>query len=169
MYPKARRESLLIQDVAGEKLVYDGSRQRMHCLNPLAAAIWEACDGRTAVTDLAARMQQGPALEVEPDVVRLGLQRLAQAGLISGYFPPEQTRVSRRAWIRRMGVALPVIVTAVSPLPVAAASYISFGACNASTAGLCCKQVGSGGTVKIRRCQREGLSANFTCNGSGCV
>ncbi len=169
MYPKARRESLLVQDVAGEKLVYDGRRQRMHCLNPLATAIWEACDGRTAVADLVARLPQEPALKVEPDVVRLGLQRLAQAGLISGYSPPEQNRMSRRTWIRRVGVVLPVIVTAVSPLPVAAASYISFGACNASTAGLCCKQVNTGGTVKIRRCQREGISSTFSCNGSGCV
>ena len=46
--PLARREGLVIRELADEVLVYDLDRDRAHCLNQTAAFIWQCCDGRTS-------------------------------------------------------------------------------------------------------------------------
>ena len=52
MTPVARHDNLLTQDVAGELVVYDQTRQRVHRLNQTAATIWRSCDGKTSIADM---------------------------------------------------------------------------------------------------------------------
>lgn len=54
--PLARREAIITKEVDGELLVYDITRDKAHCLNETAAAVWQLCDGRTSVAAIAERL-----------------------------------------------------------------------------------------------------------------
>lgn len=58
--PKARCEALITKEVDGELLVYDRSRDKAHCLNESAAAIWKLCDGRTTPAEIASKLGSSP-------------------------------------------------------------------------------------------------------------
>ena len=51
--PHARHEALITKEADGELLVYDEQRDRAHCLNETAAAVWRLCDGHTTVSEIA--------------------------------------------------------------------------------------------------------------------
>ena len=51
--PQARHEALITKEADGELLVYDEQRDRAHCLNETAAAVWRLCDGHTTVSEIA--------------------------------------------------------------------------------------------------------------------
>ena len=57
--PLARREAIITKEVDGELLVYDVARDKAHCLNATAAAIWQLCDGRTSVSEISAQWAEG--------------------------------------------------------------------------------------------------------------
>jgi len=54
--PLARREAIITKEVDGELLVYDVTRDKAHCLNETAAAVWRLCDGRTSVGAISERL-----------------------------------------------------------------------------------------------------------------
>jgi hypothetical protein len=54
--PLARREAIITKEVDGELLVYDVTRDKAHCLNETAAAVWRLCDGRTSVAAIGERL-----------------------------------------------------------------------------------------------------------------
>ena len=70
-------------------------RQRVHALNHTAAFVWQRCDGRTAPADIAAALSAEVSLDDADAVVRLTLQELADAHLLTGPLD-EVARVSRR-------------------------------------------------------------------------
>ena len=46
--PRPRRMSTAhVEHLGGELCVYDWDRHQVHALNPITAAVWELCDGRT--------------------------------------------------------------------------------------------------------------------------
>ncbi|MDQ1639526.1 MAG: hypothetical protein QOF62_2865 [Pyrinomonadaceae bacterium] len=57
--PLARREAIITKEVDGELLVYDVARDKAHCLNETAAAIWQLCDGRTSVAAISEQLAVG--------------------------------------------------------------------------------------------------------------
>lgn len=54
--PFARSEGLVIEELADELLVYDLDVDRVHCLSPVAARVWRACDGETPIATLAGEL-----------------------------------------------------------------------------------------------------------------
>jgi hypothetical protein len=54
--PKACGEGIITREIDGELLIYDRTRDRAHCLNGSAAAVWKLCDGRSSVGDIAAQL-----------------------------------------------------------------------------------------------------------------
>ena len=52
-YPIARKNGLVVQEVPDEVLVYDLDTNKAHCLNKTAAAVWQSCDGKTSVPEIA--------------------------------------------------------------------------------------------------------------------
>ena len=54
--PKACSEGIITKNIDGELLIYDRTRDRAHCLNGTAAAIWKLCDGRRSVGEIAAQL-----------------------------------------------------------------------------------------------------------------
>src|SRR5438105_12379199 len=93
--PEARSEGLIVEALpGGEVLVYDLATHRAHSLNPSAALVWRQCDGRTSIEDAALQLERALGLPADEAVVRMALDRLARARLIST--PEGGERVRRR-------------------------------------------------------------------------
>jgi len=125
----------------GELLVYDLERHRAHCLNPPAAVVFKHCDGTRTVPELARVLHGELGSPADPDCVWLALDRLGEAQLLRERVsrPSGQARISRRALVRRLGIAvlLPAIVSVLAPTPAeAAASCVS--SCAAQPFGTPC-------------------------------
>jgi hypothetical protein len=148
--PKARRKGIISKEVDSEVLVYDCDRDKAHCLNGLAAAIWKRCDGRTTVGEIGASLERELNASIDQQVVWLGLELLFRSRLLekpAAWLPKNfrTSQMSRREAIKHVGlgvaIALPTIVTITAPTPVQAA--VSCGArCKAcSTGAECCSGV----------------------------
>jgi len=105
--PLARTDDLVVQEANEETLVYDKKYHLAHCLNRLAALVWRHCDGRRGTSELAVIVHKRLGIPVDPEVVELTLQELAQANLLQGRapVPHEQRKYSRRELNRRMAGA----------------------------------------------------------------
>lgn len=132
--PLARRSGLTVEIVGRETVVYDHERHRVHLLNAALAFIWQQCDGKTALADIASRLPDGVHLPADPDVVRSGLRKLSRIHLIQVDSIEEKTAPvpSRRELVRRMasvGVAaaalLPAVTSLTAPTPAMAQSQDS--------------------------------------------
>jgi hypothetical protein len=64
-----RGESLVVRQIGPETLVYDRLRHRAHCLGPLAAAVWRACDDRRSAAEIARLVSAGWAEPVDERVL----------------------------------------------------------------------------------------------------
>jgi coenzyme PQQ synthesis protein D (PqqD) len=131
MRPRARTEDLLIEELAGELLVYDERHDTAACLNRTAAVVWQNATGERTVGDLVAVLAAEIGDLADEDLVLVTLDYLAEQGLLeSGYERRNTaaTTVSRRRFIHRAGVvgtatmALPVVQGIVAPTPAAASS-----------------------------------------------
>ena len=162
--PKARQAGIVIKKVDDEVLVYDLERDKAHCLNLSAAAIWRRCDGRTTTSGLARLLASETGTRVDERLVWLGLQDLRRSHLLE---EPEvwpqpmipNKSMSRREAVRRIGlgaaVALPLVISITAPTAVQAA--VSCGArCKpCGTGSECCSGVCSNnpsGCAAGRRC-----------------
>ena len=127
MKPEKRRDGLVVTELLDEVLVYDLDRHRAHCLNPAAAAVFRACDGRTSVREIARRVSKGPGSASE-EAVWLALERLDQVHLLEAPLPGAKGApgLSRRELIRRAavlsGLLLPAITSVTAPTPAEAAA-----------------------------------------------
>lgn len=132
MRPLARRDGLVVRDLAGETLVYDRECHQAHCLNPTSAAVFRLCDGERSPGEIAALLAEGDAA-ARLAVVELALQQLSTARLLcegdrpgasaSGCDQGADDRVtSRRELLRLAALALPAIASIVAPPPAQAAS-----------------------------------------------
>ena len=131
--PSARKEGLIVQELADELLVYDRDVYKAYCLNRTAALVWNHCDGQTAATEIAQRMQQELETPVDQQLVWLALKQLSGSRLLQEEIalPEEMARVSRRQVLRRMGlsaaVGVPLIMAITAPMATAQASCTAQG------------------------------------------
>ena len=148
--PQARREGMVIKKVDDEVLVYDLERDKAHCLNLSAAAIWRLCDGKTTTSGLARSLGDETGTKVDERFIWLALQDLRRSHLLedAGVWPEQMIAtkgMSRREAFRRIGlgaaIALPFVISITAPTPVQAA--ISCGAkCKSCVTGTdCCSGV----------------------------
>jgi hypothetical protein len=145
--PRAKRAKLVVRELADETLVYDVEGHRAHCLNRTAALVWGLCDGEHTVSRIAERAGDRLSARVPEEVVRLALEQLDDRGLLvpgDARPAPSSNLVSRRAMVRRLGlaaaVALPLVTSVISPTPVMAQSPCNETSCPPGTtcqAGVC--------------------------------
>jgi hypothetical protein len=134
--PKARKESLVVQESDNEILIYDLDSNKAVCLNETSALIWQACDGNNNVSDITALIGKQLNSPVNDDFVWLALDQLKKENLIENKeeVAIDYNGMSRREVIRKVGlasvVALPIVSSLVAPQ---AANAGSPAACQART------------------------------------
>ena len=146
--PRARKDGLLVQELHGEVLVYDLERDKAHCLNPTAALIWQHCDGQTTITELTGLLENSLNSPADESIIWYTLNQLEKDHLLEDplAWPAGMERISRRALVRRIGVAvilLPLITTITAPTALATASCgMACGTGNSCPQGcVCCAGV----------------------------
>lgn len=127
--PLAQKTDLTIENLGSEMIVYDHKRKRIHSLNRSTSFIWQRCDGRTKIEDIAADLPE-IGLPADLDIVRRALKQLARTHLLSNESAfTDSSLPSRRTLVRRLGLAagsaatlLPAIRSIVAPTPAMAKS-----------------------------------------------
>jgi len=133
----ARTQNLLIQEVDNELMVYDQERDVCHCLNPVAAKVWNYCDGYNTVDDIATFLEQELEVPAETDIKGLVWQALEELGslhLIQEYRQEQlvfTSTISRRKVMKQatlvggfaLGALFPMVTSIAAPAAVQAASH----------------------------------------------
>jgi hypothetical protein len=142
----------VIQELPDEVLVYDLERDRAHCLNETAAFVWQRCDGRNSIAQIARTLGNQLNCEVDQKIVWLALDQLGRNHLLETHpaAPPAMSGMNRRAMVRALGltaaVAFPLVTSILAPTAQAATSCGKTGAvCIDSTqccTGSVCDQTG---------------------------
>jgi hypothetical protein len=138
--PKARKEKLIIKDLADETLVYDLENDQAHCLNHTAARVWKYCDGQSSVSEIAQSLAGQTNTNADETIVWFALDQFEKSNLLESApaTPPQFAGMNRRQLVRHVGLvalALPVIMSISSPTPAQTASQ-----CACTTAN--CKPIG---------------------------
>jgi hypothetical protein len=128
--PLARKSELVTREVAGEMLIYDRTSDEAHCLNPTAALVWANCDGQTTIAELARLLEAELKMPVADEIVWFALAQLEKSNLLQEPWPgrSKMEQISRRALVRRLGIAaavtVPLVTSIVAPTAAAAASCL---------------------------------------------
>ena len=136
MKPVARKNGLVVRDLADEVVVYDQERHEAHCLNSTAATVFRNADGRRSVSDLALLLgADGPGAEA---LVEMALGQLGEARLLeSGPSFASEPGLPRRDAMRRVGLAaavlLPLVTSILAPTPAEAAATCVVGDAGCTT------------------------------------
>jgi len=154
--PIARKQGLVIQELPDEVLVYDLERDRAHCLNETAAFVWQRCNGRRSIAQIAKILGHHLDCVVDENIVWLALDQLSRNHLLEKQtaIPQTITTMNRRALVRAMGltaaVAIPLVTSILAPTLHAPVSCIpQNAACDPLTGPPCCSGLScSGGTCQ---------------------
>ena len=162
--PKARHEQLIVKELPDELLIYDLKHDQAHCLNETAALVWKNCDGHKTIDQLRELMEDNAGSPVPEEMVWLALDQLETFRLLdeAALKPVQFAGMTRRDMVRRVGIAaiaLPVILSIVSPTAQAQASGLPPGACCGSPG-----QCASGGCSQNPVCVGTPSPSTKACN-----
>jgi hypothetical protein len=147
-----------VEPVGDETVVYDLESKEAHCLKPLAAAVFDCCDGTGSISDVAAAASRRLAKSVSDDEVTEAVRQLEQLRLLDTPFvvvasgDGNGNGVSRREALRRIGfvgaaaTSATMITSIAVPTAAAAKSGIPGGCTGCSqnkdcASGHCCQSV----------------------------
>ncbi len=167
MNPTKRKADLVVERLPDETLVYDLRNHRAYCLNLSSSLVWNHCDGKTGISDLATLVAQELKVPDSKDLVQLALDELKRARLITG--GPEEASnapaLSRRDAVRRLGLAgilgplIPAVVSLVAPTAASAVTCVGDKDCKNNPrafVGLCCCSA-------RRKCTSQGKCGGAVC------
>lgn len=153
IFPRGRNKQIVTQKVENEMLVYDLKTDKAICLNPTAFFVWQQCDGKTSIAEMAGTLDKKVQNGAGEDMVWLALKELDKANLLDrkSFKFDKEIKVSRRKLIG-YGVpmaALPVIMSLVAPAAAGTQSCIPFNQpCDISGTPCCeghtCQEAGEG-------------------------
>ena len=124
LYSKANTKDLVIQNLKDELLIYNLQTNKASCLNQTAALVWESCDGKSSISEIAEKLNKKfKGGVVHEDLVMFAIMELKGNGLIeNGEKELEHMEfegLSRREIVRKVGfaslVALPIVSSIVAP------------------------------------------------------
>lgn len=127
-YPKARTKNLIISELDDEMLVYDLKADKCHCLNKTAYLVWQNCNGKNHLQDIAAQFGVNLQQEFSEKLTVLTLAKLEEANLLEANagFQRIVAGISRREMMRSLAlsvtVALPIVASVIAPTSVSAQS-----------------------------------------------
>ena len=119
--PIARKSDLVIQESGDELLIYDLKTNKAYCLNETSAIVWQLCDGKNSISEMATKMSKQLKNEISEDFVHLALTQLIDDDLLESNENLNQQfkGISRRKIIKKVGfasvVALPIVSGIVAP------------------------------------------------------
>jgi hypothetical protein len=163
--PRARTEGLIVEELPDEVLVYDRDRSRAHCLNKAAALVWESCDGKTPISEVALSLRKQLNADFNEETVVHALTNLHKAHLLDR-LPKEvlsAAGMSRRSVIAKLGLAAALVTTIVAPAAAVAASHCTVLASGSSSTKRCDSHCDGCCCSNGRICQ-SGL-----CKGNSCA
>jgi hypothetical protein len=120
-----RRRTTHVETLHGELCIYEWTTKTVHALNPAAARVWEMCDGVTTIEEMTAALRRDLNAPAATAIVEHALMQFDRAGLLEPRtLAGVGVVVSRRALLRRIGIAaaIPVVTSIVAPTPLAAQS-----------------------------------------------
>lgn len=164
IHPKSKSNDLVVQELAGEVLIYDLSVNKAFCLNQTAALIWQHADGEKSAAQIARILQKKLKMPVDESIVWLAIGQLEKDGLLETKVrPPENfAEINRRELVRKLGktaaVALPLVLMISVPTAAGAASGMPDGSTCSNGA-----QCSGGGCLGSKCCTTAGAS----CAGAG--
>lgn len=129
LLPKARIESLVIQELGTETLIYDLKISKLFCLNQTSALVYELADGTRTIEEISSLISQRSKTSVGEDIVKLALEQLKTEDLLenSKTLKINFNGLSRRELIHKAGltsfVILPVITSITAPKATMAQSF----------------------------------------------
>lgn len=151
--PLARKEKLVIEQMADEILVYDLETHKAHCLNLTSSVVWQHCNGKNSISQIAKLASKDLQSAVGEEVVVLALNQLEKNNLLAKKenIKFSLPNVSRRDLMKRIGIAsaiaLPLVSSMVAPTAMASVSCPCSGPLDCTSTPGC----------------------PTTCNGSTCV
>ena len=145
LLPHRREKGLLIEQLPGETVIYDTGNQKAHCLNPVASLVWQHCDGRTCVEELAAILANNLHVPADELIIQLTLEKLAKAGLLEEMYviPASISRRQAGKSLAKFGIAAAgaLVATIVAPTAAQAATAIPCANNQGCASNNCCKTV----------------------------
>lgn len=160
--PRARSEGVICERVDDELVVYDEQAHTAHSLSAAAAMVWERCDGKTAVDEIASK------LGLKAELVERAVEELRGSRLLdevpTGYSRREAAK--RIAQVGGAALAAPLIYSVAVPTAAAAASTCPAGQtlCN----GSCLTCSGNGKTCGGGSCNGGGNCCSGVCCNNIC-
>ena len=130
--PPQHRDAI-VRQLSEEFLVYDKETSQAHCLNRTAIDVWKLCDGKITVAEIIQKLEKKSKSPVDERIVWMALRQLQKSGLLLGRIlsSKEENFLSRRAMVKKMGVAaalaLPVVTSILVPTAAQAASCLHSG------------------------------------------
>ena len=141
MKPMSRKNDLVIQQLDGERLVYDLKANKAFCLNNTSSIVWDLCNGRRSAREIRDVISAKFKTNIDENFVSLALIQLEKDGLLETSGDSYFEGLSRREVIRKIGfvsvVALPMITSVVAPEAIFAQSACAPGAAMGGTASTC--------------------------------
>lgn len=178
--PKTRNESIVIQEMEKEILIYDLKVNKACCLNETSAIIYQLCNGKRNVSEIAQKLSEQSQQPVTEDLVWLALDSFKKDNLLekSEQFEINFNGLSRRQVIKKVGLAslvmLPVISSVVAPVSAATGSLAPLrascsspsqcqsGNCTNLGRSICCVP-GSKGASGFNWCCTDTADCNNSC------
>lgn len=126
--PIQRTQSIKMQEIGGELLVYDQKIHQAHCLTGTALTVWNLCDGQHSVEQIANHIARTVGNFPNEEEVWQILTQFSEADLlklsVQAYEANNASIKSRRRAIAKMGLATatPFFLSISVPPPAFAAS-----------------------------------------------
>lgn len=128
VFPIARKEDVVVQELPDEVLIYDLKSKKAMCLNEISAFVWQNCDGKKTISQISQLAKDQLKKDSSEELVWLALNQLKKENLLENVESIEGdfNGLSRRDVIKKVGlttmIALPLISSIVAPMAVFAAS-----------------------------------------------
>lgn len=110
-YPK-RLANVHVEMLGDELCLYDWTGKKMHALNPVAALVWQQCDGQSTPAEIAARLQDKFEATQAEELTQFTLNQLRKAQLLeeTGSLPSSNQRnLTRRELLKMAGMSLALL------------------------------------------------------------
>jgi hypothetical protein len=114
---KLQGDRITIREIEAEILIYDERTHRAWCLNPSSACIWQLCDGRNTLGEIAAGATKKLGSQVNRELVLFTLEELQEKGLLEDGMAEALPRgPSRREMIGKVGLAAALLLPAIAAI-----------------------------------------------------